>query len=203
VGFIINSLEISQQNKPIMRMTTDDVVSTIFFSLSITGLGLLIHILNRLRERHALHAQVEDVASQERKEERKRKKKESISNGLILVEWVPDDPLVESTEADQDTPPSGENKMAEAPQSKSAPQTTSSPASCAIGSDDCESLSGEEEEMAGCAICLSHFKPQQVVCESNNSSCQHVFHKDCMVDWLMKGHDTCPMCREVYFLKTV
>jgi hypothetical protein len=144
----------------------------------------------------------QDVASQEdSKDEMKLKRKEYISNGLNVKEWLPDDPPAESTdEGDQDTPPSGE--AVEVPQPQ-APPPNLSPAACVMGSDDCESLAGEEE-MAGCAICLSHFKPQQLVCESTNSSCQHVFHKDCMVDWLMlKHHDTCPMCREVYLLITV
>jgi hypothetical protein len=143
----------------------------------------------------------EAVVLEKSKEERREEKKECISNGLFVKEWVPDDPPVESTEADQDTSPSGE-KTVQAPQSALAAQIKSSPVLCTMGSDDCESLA-EEEEMAGCSICLSHFKPQQLVCESNNSSCQHVFHKDCMVDWLMKNHDDCPMCREVYLLKAV
>jgi hypothetical protein len=122
---------------------------------------------------------------------------------LIVNEWVPDGPPVEPTKGDQDTQPSGEalEVEAEAPQPP-APPTNSSTASCVMGSDDCESLAGEDE-MAGCAICLSHFKPQELVCKSNNLSCQHVFHKDCMVDWLMKRKDNCPMCREVYLIKTV
>jgi hypothetical protein len=143
----------------------------------------------------------EDVApQQESQEERRRKWKEYVSTELNVKEWPPDDPPVEPTkEGDQVSSSSGE--AVEAPQ-PSAPPIDSSPASCVMGSDDCESLAGEEE-MAGCAICLSHFKPQQLVCESNNSSCQHVFHKDCMVDWLTNHHDNCPMCREVYLLKTV
>jgi hypothetical protein len=146
-------------------------------------------------------AESQDTTSSE--EEMKRKRKESISNGLHVKEWVPDDPPAKSTEGDQDTPPSGEAVEAPAPQTQEAPPINSSPTSCVMGSDDCESVVGGEE-MAGCAICLSHFKPQQLVCESTNSSCQHVFHKDCMVDWLMlKHHDTCPMCREIYLLITV
>jgi hypothetical protein len=39
------------------------------------------------------------------------------------------------------------------------------------------------------------------VCESNNPLCRHIFHKDCMVDWLTKLHDDCPTCREVYLLQ--
>jgi hypothetical protein len=115
-------------------------------------------------------------------------------------EWVPDDaPVVQSTESDQDNPPSGEAVEASQPP---APLINSSLVSCAMGSDDCKSSAGEGE-IADCAICLSHFKPQQLVCESNNSSCQHVFHKDCMVDWLMKKHNDCPLCREVYLIKAV
>jgi hypothetical protein len=173
-------------------------------AFSIAGFSLfsLIVFCAVLNQNLVFHrARVEaDAASDESKEERKKKRKELISNGLIVNKWVPDDPpVVESTEGDhQDTPPPGE--AVEAPP---APPINSSPASCVMGSDDCESIAGDDDEMAGCAICLSHFKSQQLVCKSNNSSCQHVFHKDCMVDWLMKRHDNCPMCREVYILKTV
>jgi hypothetical protein len=178
-------------------MSNPDVVSLTVFPLMVVGLLLLMIVC--ARHWRSVQVEVEDVASQESREERRRKRKESISNGLNVKEWVRHDPLVEFMEGDQDAPPSGET--VEAPQPPT-PQINSSPASCAKGSDDCEPLAGEEE-MAGCAICLSHFKPQQLICESNNSSCQHVFHKDCMVDWLMKHHDNCPMCREVYLLKTV
>jgi hypothetical protein len=179
-----------------------EVIALTVFSLTVFGLCSLIVIFAILREKLAFLAGTEeDVASPESREERRRKRKISISNALNIKEWVPDDPPVdESAEGDQDTPPSGE-KTAEALQPP-VPPINSSPASCSMGSDDCESLVGEEE-MTGCAICLSHFKPEQLVCESNNSACQHVFHKDCMVDWLMKHHDSCPMCREVYVLKTV
>jgi hypothetical protein len=181
-----------------------NVVGLAVFSGLLLGLCFLIVIFASLRDKMAVHqAQVEaEVASHESKEERKRKRKELILDGLIVNEWVPDGPPVEPTKGDQDTQPSGEalEVEAEAPQPP-APPTNSSTASCVMGSDDCESLAGEDE-MAGCAICLSHFKTQELVCKSNNSSCQHVFHKDCMVDWLMKRHDNCPMCRLVY-LETV
>jgi hypothetical protein len=177
-----------------------NVLGLVVFSVLLFGLCFVIAIFASLRGKMASHrAHVEaDVASHERKEERKRIRKELISSGLIVTEWVSEDQTVESTEGGQDTPPSGEAAEALQPPT---PPTNPPPASCVMGSDDCESLAGEDE-MAGCAICLSHFKPQQLVCKSNNSSCQHVFHKDCMVDWLMKRHESCPMCREVYLLKT-
>jgi hypothetical protein len=192
-----------------------DVALTVF-SLMVFGLCAVIMLLGMCRklaltEANEAGADLEEVVSPDSKEERRRskaerrrKRREFISNGLIVKEWVPlDDPQVESTEGDQDTPPAGEAVEATQPP---APPINSSLVSCAMGSDDCESLDGSldgEEEMAGCAICLRHFKPQQLVCVSNNTSCQHVFHKDCMVDWLMKDHDECPMCREFYLLKTV
>jgi hypothetical protein len=39
------------------------------------------------------------------------------------------------------------------------------------------------------------------VCESNNPLCRHIFHKDCMVDWLTKLHVDCPTCRESIFYR--
>jgi hypothetical protein len=189
-----------------------DVAFTVF-SLLVFGFCSLIVILGMCKKlaysggnRAAMELEeaVYYESKQERKrskEERRRKRREFISNGLIVKEWAPVDPQVESTTGDQDTPPTGET--IEAPQPP-APPINSSLVSCAMGSDDCESVDGEEEEMAGCPICLRHFKPQQLVCVSNNSSCQHVFHKNCMVDWLMKDHDNCPMCREDYLVvKTV
>jgi hypothetical protein len=209
--------------------------------LVISGLCLLGLLKAKARENReilAMQAQaVENAASQESsKEERRRKRKICILNGLIVKEWVLDDaPEDESTqdnqdvslsgeavesrqppasqvssspascvvgsedcEDDQNTPPSGE--AVEASQPRALPIKSSFPAACSMGSDDCESLAGEE--MAGCAICLNHFKTQQLVCESDNPLCRHIFHKDCMVDWLMKLHDDCPMCREVYLLQT-
>jgi hypothetical protein len=183
-------------------------------SAMVIGLVSLIVIFMRLCKRNQVALQrVEEVLrcldekSQAEREEEKRK--EYILTELNVKEWSPDGTSVESTEGDEDTPPlssgeaAGEAPQLPAPQLPSpVPPISSSPASCAMGSDDCDSSVGEEE-MAGCAICLSHFKPQQLVCESNNALCQHVFHKDCMVDWLTKHHDNCPMCRGVYLPKTV
>jgi Ring finger domain len=48
-----------------------------------------------------------------------------------------------------------------------------------------------------CAICLSSFKIDQLVCESVGLQCVHMFHAACMKQWLLR-HDSCPICRKTY-----
>ena len=113
--------------------------------------------------------------------EDREKRKERISKTLVVKEWSSDGATVE-TETRQRLATKDDDRV-----------------TCGMGSDDYESFS---EEQAVCAICLSRFEDHQLVCESNNGSCQHIFHKDCIIGWLItKEH--CPMCREVYLLKTV
>jgi hypothetical protein len=71
-------------------------------------------------------------------------------------------------------------------------------------SDECyviQSLDSFDEDI-GCAICMLNFVDGDVVCESSNLTCKHVYHRACMLAWLRK-HDNCPMCREKYLLETV
>jgi len=57
--------------------------------------------------------------------------------------------------------------------------------------------SNEIDEMNTCAICLGEYEEGENICRSINSYCKHAFHKDCIVEWLMK-HNECPCCRKDY-----
>ena len=53
----------------------------------------------------------------------------------------------------------------------------------------------------GCAICLESYQSGEVVVWS--CSCKHVFHQDCIAQYLSKkmigGETPCPSCRQTFF----
>lgn len=73
-----------------------------------------------------------------------------------------------------------------------------------------------------CAVCLAKYELSDRVCWSSNSDCTHVFHEDCMLQWLlalgrkssrgrrfsrnptemqlMEFDKTCPCCRQDFIL---
>ena len=52
-----------------------------------------------------------------------------------------------------------------------------------------------------CGICLEAYQTGDQVCLSYNEDCEHVFHKDCIMSWLV-NHEDCPNCR-ASFLKPI
>jgi len=45
-----------------------------------------------------------------------------------------------------------------------------------------------------CSICFEPFSDNEDLSWSKTNKCQHVFHSECLVTWLMK-HEDCPICR--------
>ena len=54
-------------------------------------------------------------------------------------------------------------------------------------------LQGVGEESAFCAICLECVKGSEEITELGN--CNHLYHRECVDEWVDQGHGTCPLCR--------
>lgn len=51
-----------------------------------------------------------------------------------------------------------------------------------------------------CNVCLDEFRIGEEVSQSVNSECLHLFHTECIVDWLVERSDRpCPVCRRDFF----
>jgi len=57
--------------------------------------------------------------------------------------------------------------------------------------------SGNLYSPKSCSICLEPYREGDDICWSQNEKCAHVYHLDCIVDWLMNS-DECPLCRADY-----
>lgn len=55
----------------------------------------------------------------------------------------------------------------------------------------------EEEEAAACSVCLSCIERSHEIRELTN--CSHVFHRECLDNWVDVGQVTCPLCRSMLF----
>jgi len=67
--------------------------------------------------------------------------------------------------------------------------------------DDDNSNSSSMYSPKHCAICIQKYKDGDDICWSRNDKCHHVYHLNCMVEWLMR-HDDCPMCRQLFLQST-
>ena len=76
------------------------------------------------------------------------------------------------------------------------------PRKCSSDDDDDDNLEADaSSQRPGCSICLKSYTDDDEVVLSNNPSCRHVFHKECIVPWLAKKEDAkCPLCREQFIM---
>eukprot|EP01018_Ginkgo_biloba_P020163 Gb_40644 [translate_table: standard] len=51
----------------------------------------------------------------------------------------------------------------------------------------------EDEEEVMCAVCLSALERNEQIRSLVN--CRHIFHKDCLDEWVDRNHNSCPICR--------
>ena len=65
-----------------------------------------------------------------------------------------------------------------------------------INGDDMQSIHSTDPNASTCSICLEAFRFTDRVTWSRSSICRHVFHTDCLMEWLANpNHDDCPTCR--------
>jgi len=55
----------------------------------------------------------------------------------------------------------------------------------------------ESYSAESCDICLCNYELGEEICLSPNKECWHVFHKECIIDWLTT-RPNCPICRRIY-----
>ena len=46
-----------------------------------------------------------------------------------------------------------------------------------------------------CPICLKEFDPESNQQVTELARCKHIFHRDCISEWINKSNTTCPNCR--------
>ena len=49
-----------------------------------------------------------------------------------------------------------------------------------------------------CVICLTAYEEGDEIAWSQNPKCTHLFHRECIMEWLLK-RDDCPICRHNFF----
>lgn len=54
----------------------------------------------------------------------------------------------------------------------------------------------EIAEVETCALCLDHLVPQDDIFVRVRKfiDCQHIFHANCIFDWLTQSDGSCPLC---------
>mmetsp|Transcript_18025 Transcript_18025/g.26676 ORF Transcript_18025/g.26676 Transcript_18025/m.26676 type:complete len:451 (-) Transcript_18025:65-1417(-) len=59
---------------------------------------------------------------------------------------------------------------------------------------------GDRRVPNNCAVCLGAYEIGDDVVWSENASCMHAFHEECVTEWLLKMQDgnPCPCCRSVF-----
>lgn len=56
---------------------------------------------------------------------------------------------------------------------------------------------------ACCPICIQDIEVGDRICHSKRKTCRHLFHLDCMLEWVGTGSTLCPVCRREIFTKAM
>ena len=55
-----------------------------------------------------------------------------------------------------------------------------------------------------CPICHEEFQHDDELASSRNEACCHTaFHSGCIISWLMRDHEECPICRSQFIVENM
>lgn len=52
----------------------------------------------------------------------------------------------------------------------------------------------QQQQQPSCAVCLDPFQEGDLVARAQNDACKHLYHKDCIAEWLLQNME-CPLCK--------
>merc|ERR1711982_314982 len=61
---------------------------------------------------------------------------------------------------------------------------------------------GDDDQEHVCSICLLAYKDDDIIAKSHNEECSHIYHNECIVQWLLINKTECPNCRKPYITNT-
>jgi Ring finger domain len=62
--------------------------------------------------------------------------------------------------------------------------------------DDVDVIASDDADEHECPICMSAFKVDDIVSWSANTECTHVYHHECIKEWLLR-HTECCLCKQI------
>jgi len=92
-----------------------------------------------------------------------------------------------------------ENTVGSVEEINEMPQISSNNSAATAVNTSCYDGFGDDEDV--CPICLDNFEVGDIVMWSrrNHGSCSHVFHEDCLLQWLLEQRENeCPTCRACF-----
>mmetsp|Transcript_37547 Transcript_37547/g.76596 ORF Transcript_37547/g.76596 Transcript_37547/m.76596 type:complete len:225 (-) Transcript_37547:185-859(-) len=162
------------------------------FGVILVSLWMISHLVRS--------CQISDEENEKKEEEKRAKRRRKLVNKSLITATV--ELLNQPTDQKSDEIVSPRNKKALAilfsikkeKRMKRIGNTEHTARTISILQKGRESILSEEENHMECNICLGDYEQGQEVCRSRNGLCNHMFHKSCIFEWLLK-HDECPCCR--------
>lgn len=160
--------------------------------------GGLCGLLNRRhRRRPSLHSMDDSIELYEYIPRRTESRKETILAKLYTVTVLEDSSDILTSSTSSMSKLDSSSKTEEATGGTGAVHTKNEDKQCKESFLNSFIRPSHDAE---CSICLEQYQRGDVICASKKKECNHLFHKKCLMEWMMINNDRCPLCR-VDFMK--